>query len=63
MSESNQATPLEPYNLYSSDPVLGDAVAREGGSASEDSSERDKGKLHYFLICFEDILCTTQNNE
>ena len=35
MSESNQATPLEPYNLYTSDPVLADAVARESGSASD----------------------------
>ncbi|HEX6221328.1 MAG TPA: acyl-CoA dehydrogenase family protein [Acidimicrobiia bacterium] len=32
----NQAPPLEGYNLYTSDPVLDDAVGREGGKASRD---------------------------
>ena len=27
---------LEPYNLFTSDPVLGRAVEREGGAASHD---------------------------
>lgn len=29
---SNQPGPLEPYNLFTSDPVLGEAFAREGGT-------------------------------
>lgn len=33
----NQATPLEPYNVYTSDPVLHDAVAREGGGHASES--------------------------
>ncbi|HET9259392.1 MAG TPA: acyl-CoA dehydrogenase family protein [Acidimicrobiia bacterium] len=33
---SNQAPPLEGYNLYTSDPVLDDAVSREGGKAGRD---------------------------
>ena len=33
---SNQPPPLEPYNLFTTDPVLGDAVAREGGKADWD---------------------------
>jgi putative acyl-CoA dehydrogenase len=32
----NQAPPLEDYNLYSSDPVLDAAVAREGAKAARD---------------------------
>jgi len=32
---SNQPGPLEPYNLFSSDPVLGDAFTREGGTDTE----------------------------
>ncbi|MGH1488644.1 MAG: acyl-CoA dehydrogenase family protein [Acidimicrobiales bacterium] len=34
MTEANQPTPLEPYNLYSTDPVLAAAVEREGGPAA-----------------------------
>lgn len=33
---SNQAPPLEPYNLFTADPVLADAVEREGGSELDD---------------------------
>lgn len=34
MSDSaNQALPLEPYNLFTTDPVLAEAVEREGGGA------------------------------
>ena len=33
---ANQATPLEPYNLFTTDPVLGDAVAREGAKGDRD---------------------------
>ncbi len=33
----NQPPPLEEYNLYSSDPILDDAVAHEGGKGSRDS--------------------------
>lgn len=29
----NQPPPLEPYNLFTTDPVLGDAVVREGGAS------------------------------
>jgi len=36
MSE-NQAIPLEPYNLFDTDPVLSDAVIREGAASSIDS--------------------------
>ncbi|MFV2039404.1 MAG: DNA alkylation response protein, partial [Acidimicrobiales bacterium] len=32
----NQSPPLEPYNLFTTDPVLGDAVAREGSGADLD---------------------------
>ncbi len=32
LSNMNQPTTLEPYNLFSTDPVLADAVAREGAS-------------------------------
>ncbi|MCL4112047.1 UNVERIFIED_CONTAM: hypothetical protein GTU68_001615 [Idotea baltica] len=37
---TNQAVPLEPYNLYSTDPVLHDALVREGAS--------DTDSLHNF---------------
>jgi hypothetical protein len=30
---ANQPTPLEPYNLFTSDPVLSSAVLREGGGS------------------------------
>lgn len=30
---------LEPYNLFTSDPVLGRAVEREGGAASHDDDK------------------------
>jgi len=33
----NQATPLEPYNLFTTDPILHDSVAREGGGKAMDS--------------------------
>jgi len=32
----NQSPPLDGYNLYTSDPVLDESVAREGGKASRD---------------------------
>jgi len=35
-TSANQAPPLEPYNLFTTDPVLGDAVEREGGAAAGD---------------------------
>lgn len=31
----NQATPLEPYNLYATDPVLHDALVREGADETD----------------------------
>lgn len=37
MMSDNQATPLEPYNVFTSDPVLHDAVVREGGGAAVES--------------------------
>lgn len=36
-SSANQPPPLEPYNLFTTDPVLAEAVAREGASADLDS--------------------------
>ncbi|MDO8421252.1 MAG: isovaleryl-CoA dehydrogenase [Parvibaculum sp.] len=41
----NQPPPLEDYNLYSSDKVLRETVAREGGAASEASLERFGAKI------------------
>ena len=32
----NQSPPLEPYNLFTTDPVLGQAVSREGAGSDED---------------------------
>jgi len=33
---ANQPPPLEPYNVFTSDPVLGAAVEREGGATHVD---------------------------
>ncbi len=33
---SNQAPPLEGYNLFDSDPALREALAREGGAWAEE---------------------------
>ena len=35
-ASSNQPPPLEPYNLFTTDPVLGSAVEREGGAPELD---------------------------
>ncbi len=37
--DSNQAPPLEPYNLFTTDPILGEAVAREAGKRDFDLLE------------------------
>ena len=35
-ASANQPPPLEPYNLFSADPVLRDVVEREGGGVDVD---------------------------
>ena len=38
--QNNQPPPLEPYNLFSSDPTLRDAVVREGAADALTTSRR-----------------------
>jgi putative acyl-CoA dehydrogenase len=52
----NQAPPLDAYNLYTSDPVLDSAVAREGGKDSRDrliEFGEATGSREYYRWSFE----------
>lgn len=41
--DANQPPPLEPFNPFTADLVLGDAVAREGGTARPGSIPESTG--------------------